>query len=57
MTPTDPVDALVVRAVDELDEHHAITDETWAALGEHFDDEQRLDLSSPSADTSCSPSS
>jgi alkylhydroperoxidase family enzyme len=42
--PTDVVDRLVVRAVDELDGHHAITDETWTALGAHFDDDQRLDL-------------
>jgi alkylhydroperoxidase family enzyme len=42
--PTDPVDALVVRAVDELDEHRAITGETWVALGEHLSDAQRLDL-------------
>jgi alkylhydroperoxidase family enzyme len=42
--PTDPVDALVVRAVDELDGDHAISDETWASLGDHFDDDQRLDL-------------
>jgi 4-carboxymuconolactone decarboxylase len=42
--PTDPVDGLVVRAVDELDADHAISDETWALLGDHFDDDQRLDL-------------
>jgi alkylhydroperoxidase family enzyme len=42
--PTDAVDLLVVQAVDELDEHHAISDDTWTALGEHLDDDQRLDL-------------
>jgi 4-carboxymuconolactone decarboxylase len=42
--PSDPVDRLVVRAVDDLAEHHALTDETWAGLGAHFDDQQRLDL-------------
>jgi alkylhydroperoxidase family enzyme len=41
---TDAVDRLVVRAVDELAERHAITDETWTALGAHLDDDQRLDL-------------
>jgi 4-carboxymuconolactone decarboxylase len=42
--PTDPVDRLVVRAVDELDEHHAITGQTWLALGDHLTEDQRLDL-------------
>ncbi len=39
-----PVDALVVRAADELDVDKTLTDETWAALGEHFDEQQRMDL-------------
>jgi 4-carboxymuconolactone decarboxylase len=42
--PSDPVDRLVVRAVDELDEHRAITGGTWAALGAHLTDQQCLDL-------------
>ena len=42
--PTDPVDRLVVQAVDELDEHRAVTERTWVALGERFSDDQRLDL-------------
>jgi len=42
--PTAPVDRLVVRAVDELEENRAIARETWTALGEHLNDEQRLDL-------------
>ena len=42
--PTDSVDGIVVRAVDELDGDHAISDETWTALGGHFTDDQRLDL-------------
>jgi 4-carboxymuconolactone decarboxylase len=42
--PADPVDGLVVRAVDELDGAHVISDETWTALGTHLDDDQRLDL-------------
>lgn len=39
-----PVDALVARAADELDEHKTVTDETWSELGAHFDDQQRMDL-------------
>lgn len=42
--PADPVDRLVVATVGELGEHHRISDATWAALGDHFDDDQRLDL-------------
>ena len=42
--PADPVDQAVVAAVDELDRHRRITDRTWAALGDHFGDDQRLDL-------------
>ena len=41
---TDDLDRLVVRAVDELDEHSTILDTTWAELGRHFDDRQRMDL-------------
>ncbi len=37
-------DGLIVRAVDELDEHSTISEATWAALGTHFDDRQRMDL-------------
>ncbi len=43
-TATDDLDRLVVRAVDELDEHNTISDLTWAELGRHFDDRQRMDL-------------
>ncbi|OBG28800.1 carboxymuconolactone decarboxylase family protein [Mycobacterium sp. 852002-51057_SCH5723018] len=39
----DP-DRVVVRAVDELHEHGAISDATWAELGRHFDERQRMDL-------------
>ena len=35
---------MVLRAVDELDDESRISDATWAALGEHFDDRQRIDL-------------
>lgn len=31
-------------AVDELDEESRISDATWAALCEHFDERQRMDL-------------
>jgi 4-carboxymuconolactone decarboxylase len=35
---------VVVLAVDELDEYSTISDTTWAELGRHFDDRQRMDL-------------
>jgi 4-carboxymuconolactone decarboxylase len=41
---TNDQDRVVVRAVDELDEHSTISDTTWAELGRHFDDRQRMDL-------------
>lgn len=41
---TDPVDLAVIRAVDELDAEHAVSDDTWAELGDHMNDDQRLDL-------------
>ncbi|KUI27092.1 carboxymuconolactone decarboxylase [Mycobacterium sp. IS-1742] len=40
----DEVDQLVVRAVDELERDHRVSDDTWAALGRHFDDRERMDL-------------
>ncbi|MGO8937397.1 MAG: carboxymuconolactone decarboxylase family protein [Mycobacterium sp.] len=43
-TVADDQDRLVMRAVDELDEHSTISDLTWAELGRHFDDRQRMDL-------------
>ena len=33
-----------MRAVDELDEKTNISDQTWAALGERLDEQQRMDL-------------
>ncbi|HET9874537.1 MAG TPA: carboxymuconolactone decarboxylase family protein, partial [Mycobacterium sp.] len=39
-----PLDRAVLTAVDELDEKSNLTDATWAALGEHLDDRQRMDL-------------
>lgn len=41
---TDDFDRVVVRAVDELDQHSTISDATWAALGRRFDDRERMDL-------------
>jgi hypothetical protein len=41
---TDDQDRVVVRAVDELDKRSTISDPTWAELGGHFDDRQRMDL-------------
>ena len=41
---TNDQDRVVVRAVDELDERSTISDATWAELGRHFDDRQRMDL-------------
>jgi hypothetical protein len=37
-------DALLLRAVDELHDDHAIGDVTWAALGEWHDDAARLEI-------------
>jgi 4-carboxymuconolactone decarboxylase len=41
---TQDPDRVVVRAVDELDGHSTMSDATWAELGRHFDDRQRMDL-------------
>ncbi|MEU5880578.1 carboxymuconolactone decarboxylase family protein [Spirillospora sp. NPDC047279] len=38
------LDAAVLRAVDELDEASTVSDATWAELGAHLDDRQRMDL-------------
>ncbi len=40
----DQLDRLVVRATDELEEKSNLTDETWAALGEHLTERQRMDF-------------
>jgi alkylhydroperoxidase family enzyme len=37
-------DGTVLAAVDELDGESRISDATWAALGDEFDDRQRMDL-------------
>lgn len=40
----DELEATVLRAVDELDDESALSDRTWAELGEHLDERQRMDL-------------
>ncbi|MFN3521125.1 MAG: carboxymuconolactone decarboxylase family protein [Phenylobacterium sp.] len=37
-------DAALIRAADELHHDQFITDSTWRALGEHFDDKQKMDV-------------
>jgi alkylhydroperoxidase family enzyme len=39
-----PADAALIRASDELHAGQFITNGTWAALGEHFTDKQRMDV-------------
>jgi 4-carboxymuconolactone decarboxylase len=36
----DPAEAALCRATDELHGDHTVSDETWAALSEHFDEAQ-----------------
>ena len=43
-TLDDPADQIVLDAVDELDEHARISDDTWAALSDRYDERQRMDL-------------
>src|ERR1700761_1034127 len=40
----DDFDRTVLTAVDELDEKSQLSDETWAALGERLNDQQRMDF-------------
>jgi AhpD family alkylhydroperoxidase len=40
----DRLDQAVLAAVDELDGLSNLTDDTWATLGEHLNDQQRMDL-------------
>ena len=40
----DELEAAVLTAVDELDTDSRLSDATWAALGAHLDDRQRMDL-------------
>jgi 4-carboxymuconolactone decarboxylase len=41
---TDELDRAVLNAVDELHDKSVISDVTWAALSEHLDERQRMDL-------------
>jgi 4-carboxymuconolactone decarboxylase len=41
---TDELDRSVLNAVDELGEKSTVSDATWAALSEHLDERQRMDL-------------
>lgn len=41
---TDELEAAVLAAVDELDVDSRVSDPTWATLGEHLDERQRMDL-------------
>lgn len=41
---TDNLDTAVLHAVDELEDKSIISDSTWAALSEHLDERQRMDL-------------
>lgn len=38
------LDAAVLAAVDELDDDSIVSDRTWATLGAHLDERQRMDL-------------
>ena len=40
----DAFDRTVLAAVDELLDKYELSDATWSALGERFDDRQRMDL-------------
>ncbi|BBY40933.1 carboxymuconolactone decarboxylase [Mycobacterium mantenii] len=40
----DPFDRAVITAVDELEEKSQMSDQTWAALGERLNDQQRMDF-------------
>ncbi len=43
-TPDDEFDRAVVAAVDELDEKTNLSEQTWTALSERLDEQQRMDL-------------
>jgi 4-carboxymuconolactone decarboxylase len=42
--PSDNADDAVVRAIDDIEDHCAISDDTWNVLRRHLDDRQRMDL-------------
>lgn len=39
-----PEDALLVRAADELHAHQVLSDDTWAALAERYDEQQLIEI-------------
>jgi alkylhydroperoxidase family enzyme len=39
-----PAEAALIRAADELVKDHFVSDATWAALSQHFDEKQRMDV-------------
>jgi alkylhydroperoxidase family enzyme len=39
----DAADAALIRTADELVKDHFVSDATWAALSQHFDEKQRMD--------------
>jgi AhpD family alkylhydroperoxidase len=41
---SDPLESAALAAVDELDGDSNLSDGTWAALSEHLDERQRMDL-------------
>lgn len=41
---SDPTDRLILTAVDELETTSTLGDTTWAELGKHLDEHQRMDL-------------
>lgn len=41
---SEPLDQAVLTAVDELEVDSNVSDATWAALSEHLDERQRMDL-------------
>jgi 4-carboxymuconolactone decarboxylase len=43
-TDWSALDRLLLRASDQLATDHRLGDETWAALAEHFDDQQLIEL-------------
>ena len=40
----DPFDAVLVRAADELHDHACISESTWAALAERYDERQLIEI-------------
>jgi len=40
----DPVEAMLLRAVEEIHESYSVSDATWAELAEHFSDNELLDI-------------